>query len=131
MTLSSDYKDVTFWDPKMFNKYELQGRIDDGDKLRNFLLSKYPDYDSVKRGNVAEIIKEESSDEEEEPVKKNPDLEEIRLRGLNEDSILEYKDSDDPFRDQQMEEKERLLLDYDIVAKNDDEQQDYIKLKSI
>lgn len=122
MTVSDDFRDITFWDPKLFNKYELQGRIDDADKLKNFLLGKYPDYDAVKRGKVIHPVQEESDeDDDNEETRKKMDLEAIKLKGINEDSVLEYKESDDFYRDQQMFEKEVLPLDIDIVARSEED----------
>lgn len=37
MTISDDYRDVIFWDPKVNQKFELKGRIENQDKMRNFL----------------------------------------------------------------------------------------------
>ncbi len=131
MTISSDYRDVVMWDPKLFKKYELQGRVDDGDKLKNFLLGKYPDYESVKKGKLQEPIEEESDDEDDDIFKvKPPDLEEIVLKGVNEDSVLEYKDVDDEFMDYQIEERDQLLVDYDVVAKKDEDNDAFTKQKS-
>lgn len=122
MTVSDDYRDIVFWDPKLFKKYELQGRVDDSDRLKNFLLGKYPDYDSVKRGKVIAPVQEESDEDDEvEKPKKKKDLEEIKLKGVNEDSVLEYKESEDGYQDQQMNERDHLLVDIDIVAKSDEE----------
>lgn len=37
MTLSDDYRDVTFWEPKLFYKFDLRGRIDEPETLKLFL----------------------------------------------------------------------------------------------
>jgi hypothetical protein len=129
MTISDDYNDVTLWDPKLFHKYELQSRVDDSTKLKNFLLGKYPDYECVKAGKtVVPVLEESDEDDDDLPKKKPKDMEEIVLRGVHEDSVLEYQNDDDIYKDNQMNEKDHLLIDYDIVAKNDDDNA-FIKLK--
>lgn len=129
MTVSDDYRDITFWEPKLFPKFELQGRVDDPEKLRNFLNGRYPDYDSVKRGKIIAKVEEESEDEDstDNIQEKKRDLDEIKLRGINEDSIYEYNEGEDIYKDKQMNEKEHLLDGYAMVAKNDDD--NLIKLK--
>lgn len=110
MTIGDDYRDITFWEPKLLQKFDLTGRVDDYDKLRNFLNFNYPDYDAVRKGKVITKVEEESDDDESIDLgKKKLDMEEIRLRGLNEDSILEYKENDDIYKDFQMNESGHLL----------------------
>lgn len=131
MTFSEDYKDVTFWDPKLFTKFEMKGRVEDTIKLKNFLNGVFPDYNSVRRGNIENIPEEDESFEEtdKKPPRKK-DIDEINLRGLRDDSRLEYDEGEDLYRDTQMNEKEHLLVEWDGVAKNDQEDDGHIKFKS-
>jgi hypothetical protein len=130
MTFSEDYKDVTFWDPKLFTKFEMKGRVEDTIKLKNFLNGVFPDYNSVRRGNIENIPEEdESFDEADKKPPRKKDIDEINLRGLRDDSRLEYDEGEDLYRDTQMNEKEHLLVEWDGVAKNDQEDDGHIKFK--
>lgn len=130
MTFSDDYKDVTLWDPKLFIKFELKGRVDDTIKLKNFLNGFFIDYESIKRDSMQNIQEEEEDTDEPEKKRKKRDLDEIYLKGLREDSRVEYNEMDDSYRDTQMNEKDYLLVDLDTVANNDEEDEGHIKFKS-
>jgi hypothetical protein len=121
MTFSDDFRDVSFWEPKMFDKFLLKGRVDDQQKLRNFLNGKYSDYDSVKRGKV--IVEEDeksSSSEESEHKDKKKDWEDRQPKGMNENDVIAYKDEEDNYIDFIRHEKEIILGDFEQLGNNDE-----------
>jgi hypothetical protein len=125
MSISDDYRDVTMWDPKLFKKYQLPNRVDDDVRLKNFLLGKYYDYGSVSRGQTIVEEEQEESFEEEEPEKdlyKKKNIEQINLRGVGEDSMIQYdEEQDKSYRDDIMKENDHLLHEYDVVGKDEDD----------
>ena len=68
MTIDDEYKGVYFWDPQAGLKYELPGRVDDPDKLKNFLDGKFADYESLRNNRVTKnkVKMDEIKEEEEE-----------------------------------------------------------------
>lgn len=122
MSISDDYKDVTFWEPKLFKKFVLKGRIDESEKIRNFLYGKYPDYDSVKKNRVEIKEKEEEieDDFEENKNDKNRNYDERQPVGLNENDVVEYKNQDDNYQDYVINEKEILLGNLNVAGDAED-----------
>jgi len=104
MTITDDYRSVIFWDPHTGLKYELNGRIDDGERLRKFLSGFYTDYESVKANKVKKAtkntIKEEANEDSfmNESKEKEKNLyDELKCPGLNDsyENNIAYNKADD------------------------------------
>lgn len=106
MSISNDYRNVTFWDPKLFILFELKGRVKDPEKLRNFLHGDYPNYISVSMNKV-EKYKPTSENANQPKKKKKKDIDQIVLKGEREDSIVGYEDDDD-FKDELVNDNESI-----------------------
>ena len=96
MSISTDYRDITFWDPKLFIQFELKGRVKDPDKLRKFLKGMFPNYESVQRNATEEYQPpEEEEDGAKKKKNKRKELDNIVLKGTNNDSFAVYDAEDD------------------------------------
>jgi hypothetical protein len=112
MTVSEDFSDITFWDTKLSVKYDLIGRVDDPDKLKNFLNAKYPDYASVVQGKVME--KEETEEEEESKEHERPKYDDRKPIDR-----CDYNNDSDIFAGGNVIGDEEILLDeYHNAGKN-------------
>ncbi|MCQ2815995.1 MAG: C2 domain-containing protein [archaeon] len=117
MTLSEDYRDVTFWDPRLFKKFELIGRVDDGEKLKNFLEGDYETYEAVEK-NLKSKYKPDKKKKKKKKEKNNiKDPEAVNLIGEGEDSIVRYDEEEDEFMDQQ-NDAESLHKGKQVITKN-------------
>ncbi len=104
MTITDDYRGVIFWDVQTGLKYELQGRIDDGNKLRKFLAGQFLDYESVKSGkvvkNIQNAIKEVEDEDSLEDISIKQDqrnYDDQKLPGPNDsyEAQIAYNNKDD------------------------------------
>jgi len=96
MSISLDCKTITFWDPKLNLKFVLKGRIKDPIKMKRFLNCQCKTYEDLEKG----ITTEENKDNKKKKKKKEKkqykkDIEQIVLKGENEDSIVRYENDDD------------------------------------
>ena len=118
MSIGDDYKDITFWDPKMFYKFNLQGRVIDPIKLRNFVNMKYNDYNGI-RANI--IIKEDDTDDldlSQSIIKQEKsDYEDKILPYQNDSAIIKYED-DDVYKDNILNESDILVQNYEAAVNN-------------
>lgn len=120
MTIGDDYRDITFWDPKMSYKFNLNGRIDDQDKLRNFLLMNYNDYDSINKGITIDAIEEVSEQESIiTPKRERNDFEDKKLPYQNDSAIIKYDGDDDPHKDYILNEQDIFLQNYGDINGNE------------
>jgi hypothetical protein len=114
MSISEDFSDVVFWDTKLSIKYDLIGRIDDPEKLKNFLNGKYPDYQSVVTGKVMDKIEEEEEESIHEVDKPKYDDRKPQDR-------CDYNNDSDIFAGGNVLGDEEILLDeYHNAGKNDE-----------
>jgi len=118
MTIGDDYRDVTFWDSKLNLKFNLFGRIDEPEKLRNFLLMNYADYDAIKQGITDGKDEEEEEEESEESIKKDKnDFEDKVLPFQNDSAIIKYEEDD--YKDNILNEHDILLQNYEDALINE------------
>jgi len=134
MTISDNYKDVIFWEPKTGTKYELKYRVDDPMRLKNFLEGKFFDYDSCKKNILHKPIveKEESDDEErvgDNDKPKRRDFDDKKIPGTGEDdSFINYVPED--FNDNILHDEEVFNNNFDKIAavdKKDEKKLNYNK----
>ncbi len=104
MSISDDYKDITFWDQKLFNSFEMKYRVKDPQRLRRFLNLRYEDYNKVMHNIEDEVLekKEVKVEVKKKPKRKN-DLEEIVVRGEDPDDVFKFEGGDE-FKDEIIEE---------------------------
>ena len=95
MSISKDYRDITFWDPKLFVQFELKGRVKDPEKLKNFLNGKYANYEFVNKNILDDGPQKNKNEEKNQKKTKRADLDNVVLKGQNNDSIVEYVSDDD------------------------------------
>lgn len=125
MTIGDDYRDITFWDPKMFYKFNLYGRVLEPDKLRNFLMGKYLDYESIKAGVAVNAEEEDDIDESHESIKQDKsDYEDKILPLLNDSAIVRYED-EKLYKDNILNENEILIQNYGVT--NDNAKTNFLK----
>lgn len=125
MTIGDDYRDITFWDPKMFYKFNLSGRVLEPEKLRNFLMGKYLDYESIKAGVTVEAEDQDDLDESHESVKQDKsDYEDKILPLLNDSAVVRYED-EKLYKDNILNENDILIQNYG--ATNDNAKTNFLK----
>ena len=95
MSISKDYRDITFWDPKLFVQFELRGRVKDPEKLKNFLNGKYANYEAVNKNILDDGPQKNKNEDKNQKKPKRADLDNVVLKGQNNDSIVEYVSDDD------------------------------------
>ena len=94
MVINDNYRDVTFYDPKLDYNFELEYRIQDPNKLKKFLNAEFATYDDVKKGISSSYT--QMKEPKKKPVKNyKKDIDQIELRGENDDSMVKYTESDD------------------------------------
>ena len=94
MVINDNYRDVTFYDPKLDYNFELGYRIQDPSKLKKFLNAEFATYDDVKKGISSSYVP--IKEQKKKPVRNyKKDIDQIELRGENDDSMVKYNESDD------------------------------------
>lgn len=123
MSISSDYRDITFWDPKLFIQFELKGRVKEPDKLRKFLKGMYPNYESIQRNVIEEYQPPEEEDDDKNKKKggKRKEIEGLILKGTG-DSRASY----DPGSDLSASDDNPLgpMIDDNYLKKNNEEKKE-------
>ena len=96
MAISSDCKDITFYDPKIVSNKTLKNRVQEPKKLQSFLDGYYETYSSIEedRKRETKIIKGEIMGLKEKREK----IEKLNLKGEKENSFALYNNEDD-FKD--------------------------------
>ena len=111
MVISDDYRDITFYDPKLEYNFHLAGRVKEPMKLRNFLNSLE---DEKKDGDNN---KNDKNDEKKKHMKNYmKDIDQIELKGEGDDSLVLYEKSDD-FGDKNESQSElgRSIIDKRMI----------------
>lgn len=117
MSIGDDFRDVTFWDPKMFYKFNLNGRITDSEKMRNFLNMRYENYNSIRQNQTIRELTEEN-DESRSTIKQDKsDFEDKILPYLNDSAVIRYEE-DGLYKDDILNESDILVQNYEAAANN-------------
>ncbi len=116
MTIDDNYKDITFWDPRVNAKFTLAGRVEKPAILKRFLNREAKYRKDLESDAPPQIQSEQSVDEEDELLKKkklNDLFDERKPNGENEDDCNNYTLRQDSY---EMENDfEMIVKDIDMV----------------
>ena len=118
MTIDDNYKDITFWDPRIGEKFSLKGRIKEKKKLKLFLERKFKSKNDVDSGEAPIIEQEESIDEDDELLKKkknNDKFDDRAPNGENAEDLNDYQSEQDSYRDIFVNEYEINANEIDLI----------------
>lgn len=122
MTIDDNYKDITFWDPRVSVKYQLKGRIKDPKLLKRFLNREIKNKRELENNEPVPIQEDEGDEDDEELLKKKKmnDIFDDRLpNGEGEDDINDYSLGQDSY-EVFAHDINVVVKDYELINNEDD-----------
>lgn len=126
MTIDDNYRDITFWDPRVNSKFSLKGRVENSGFLKRFLNREIKTKKDFEIQGTNNQNLNDSFDEEEDPLNKNKAndiFDDRKPNGENDDDINNYTLKNDSY--------DEIGLDLEVMNDNDmvNNAEEVIKLK--